>query len=1350
MIVRLVCSLLVALMAAGPAGAAGFRDRLQGLVFEVEEFTEPKDAWAENTFRPDKWNLWTAEEDVINKRSGGRSLASPRVEKDRATPEEGAPPLHTRITGIPKGTYHAFMNATNRCIALSFDGKTWEKREPAGEVDLGIATITDGTFEVWVDDRYANTSNIGSSYYDYIRFEKFTPPVLSHFAVFPVADARTRLLERGAPAPGSAGSAQFSWISDQRMPTGVVEFGQKGRFDQRAESTETSLRNHRAVSGPLAAGDYQARVRVPFGRSVWTSPVFRFTVGARGKAIKSRALRVALTVAEPTGAGRRQWPVTSGVPYPQGALGGAADVSLVDAAGRPVPARLLPASYWPDGSIRWLTVSFAADTDPARPVRYTLVSGPSSGRGAGKGAAAPLPAMPAGDLEIDARVLDAGGKAFTTGRAISRGRQDALRRDAFLEGDFTGPEGGKPFQFRREITTFAGQPWARVRFSILNGRVEDVTTLLQGAGLRLPLSGEGALQGSFDGRPLQTVADPDSFELLQDKDDHFTLKAGADAARGEHSLGFATARRAGRQMSVFVKDFWQTYPKGLAIKPDGLHVRLLPVLPEDAYAKESEDAEALIRLYYPYVGGKYRIKRGMEFTTELYVLMEEKAPADPASLRRWADWFQKPLFAAATPETYCASGAFGPVEARAPGRFDAYNQLAERGFERIEQNRLQKHEYGWMNYGDWHGERHFNWGNNEYDLQWGLGLEFARSGDLKYLWRGAQAAWHTSTIDTIHVPWPGRMVGMVYAHSVGHTGGHFDPKDARFRKLGNVFGLANPDAPNPFLSEVVDPGGHTFKGGDFLYAMLLGEPYLLEVAEQSVGYQAAHMTPNFRFGIERAAGWPLTNAVEAYENTGNPFYLNAARLYVEKVVAQQDPQTGDFRLNYGPPECFHTPPHVGGKAFATGVLLYGLMRYHMQTREPAAKECLVRSARWLANTSWNSRTHAFRYISTCPTFDSPRGNGATDLLTAAGMAYSLALQPDAKVREVLLDSLARSLRSTGGDGKGYAGDIHHAPHALALLRGKLGVAELPEPVGESDVRAKSEVRAAPGEEASLRLVVTNGQRGPVPFTARVASLPAGWKAQPEQIEFQAPSGTAPAAAFRFTAGAGTAAGEAVLACTLNGKPAGEVRVRLVPQAPEALAPAADAAGFGVIGKPDSPTVLALTGIPGVQTGVTPDAVTRFRGVALAADYFAGSEQKPQPLLDRLVAFARGGGTVVLFQLNDDAWLPGLLPHDLILSDTNGEVRDVVAREHPLFAGVGGLAKVICWDTVVYAAPEWKVLARDSAGGPAILEAPVGKGKVLIIEPSVDRIVAAADTAPLGVEAADCKRLLENVVRVSLE
>lgn len=163
----LVCAAVISPCSAGAAVAG------QPLVFEAERYTAPQSAWRTNQFSDNKWNLWSTDKDAAKKWSGGVVLQSPVVQRDRATPEEGAPPLHTRLTDIPNGTYAVELRGVGRPLAVSLDGKTWLRKQ-GSDNRLGIVTITDGTFELWVDDRYA-ANPPGSSYYDALAFTRAAP-----------------------------------------------------------------------------------------------------------------------------------------------------------------------------------------------------------------------------------------------------------------------------------------------------------------------------------------------------------------------------------------------------------------------------------------------------------------------------------------------------------------------------------------------------------------------------------------------------------------------------------------------------------------------------------------------------------------------------------------------------------------------------------------------------------------------------------------------------------------------------------------------------------------------------------------------------------------------------------------------------------------------------------------------------------------------------------------------------------------------------------------------------------------------------------------------------------------------
>jgi rhamnogalacturonan endolyase len=137
------------------------------LRFEAEDVTGPEDAWQKDQYSEDKWNLWSTDQDAAAKWSEGIVLQSPRVMADRARPEDGAPPLRTFIENIPPGKYAIELSGIGRPMGISLDGENWRKIDGSSR-NLGEFDIADGTFELWLDDRYAADAAPGSTYYDYI------------------------------------------------------------------------------------------------------------------------------------------------------------------------------------------------------------------------------------------------------------------------------------------------------------------------------------------------------------------------------------------------------------------------------------------------------------------------------------------------------------------------------------------------------------------------------------------------------------------------------------------------------------------------------------------------------------------------------------------------------------------------------------------------------------------------------------------------------------------------------------------------------------------------------------------------------------------------------------------------------------------------------------------------------------------------------------------------------------------------------------------------------------------------------------------------------------------------------
>ncbi|MBI5817748.1 MAG: silent information regulator protein Sir2 [Verrucomicrobia bacterium] len=214
--------LLAALLATATSGCrtCGQNAGQTGpLVFEVEKYTTPSDAWQANKEGETKWNLWSTDSDAAKKWSGGTVLRAPVAKQDRATPEDGAPPLHTHITGIPDGRYEVTIKM-GRTLAISRDGKAWEKMTDGY---LGVVEVKDGTFDLWVDDRYAHAVSPGAGYYDCIKFMPI-PPRIEKKPVKGFAKVRVQEpLDRGLIArPAGEGRVYVGWRLLASDPSGVA------------------------------------------------------------------------------------------------------------------------------------------------------------------------------------------------------------------------------------------------------------------------------------------------------------------------------------------------------------------------------------------------------------------------------------------------------------------------------------------------------------------------------------------------------------------------------------------------------------------------------------------------------------------------------------------------------------------------------------------------------------------------------------------------------------------------------------------------------------------------------------------------------------------------------------------------------------------------------------------------------------------------------------------------------------------------------------------------------------------------------------------------------------------------
>jgi hypothetical protein len=238
---------------------------------------------------------------------------------------------------------------------------------------------------------------------------------------------------------------------------------------------------------------------------------------------------IPITVSAPSAAaGVRSWPVTVGIPFPPGLIGGFEDHTIVDDANRAVPCQIEKVVYWPDRTVRWARADFIAD--PARtyrlragaraPFRAITLQQTSSGLLVTTGPARYF--FPTGAASFDTVELDVNGdRVFQPGETIISGAQkafyvlDSTGQRAVLGDGVVSVESRGPLHavVRAKGTYLVGgvrraeaviyfhfyAGLAQVRVSHKLVVTEDTESLwFSQVGLTIPMTMSGQVQASFN------------------------------------------------------------------------------------------------------------------------------------------------------------------------------------------------------------------------------------------------------------------------------------------------------------------------------------------------------------------------------------------------------------------------------------------------------------------------------------------------------------------------------------------------------------------------------------------------------------------------------------------------------------------------------------------------------------------------------------------------------------------------------------------------------------------------------------------------------------------------------------
>jgi len=810
---------------------------------------------------------------------------------------------------------------------------------------------------------------------------------------------------------------------------------------------ELAVNNHRVALGnlpPHAACEFRLTARTRDGRTVesgWRA--FR-TDPPEPPAGRVRLARVPLRVA---GAPRAVFPVTSGVPFPKGALGPENHVRLLDAAGREVPLQTEALARWEDGSVKWLLVDAqagplvrsplaleygaevirAAVPDPLRIAEnaeaVTVTTGPLSftigKKRFGFVQSLAVDGVPVLSPERPGAFYLTGpdGAVYTTlapPEEVAVEQAGPLRAVVRVSGHHASADGRKLFAYTVRFHAYAGQRYLRVQHTFGNDAPSDFTSI-RGLTLRVPVAPGGGRPRWSVGESAGVLGDRETVELQQHTDDRYTLTAGGKIkVQGRRTEGYAAWSDGTRTVTLAMRDFWQNYPKNLAVTAEGLEVALCPALRPDEY----DEANGTIdehRIYYYLHGGVYKLHEGVTKTHDLWLDFAHGAP--PASIVRFQ---REPLAATAPAEWYAGSMVLGEVAVPRPtGILAAYDRAFARSFAAFLKNRETNREYGMLNFGDWWGERIINWGNSEYDTQHAFLLQYLRTGNLDYFRAGEQVEWHNRDVDMVHYHHDPQVAGGVWAHCIGHTGDYYTERP----RAGAPPGGFREGSPRGHMA-----ADHTFVEGHFDYYFLTGDRRSLETARRIVDRYDSYYTRNYDFNNCRQPGWHLIMSMAAYKATHDRYYLNAAKIIVERVLERQTPD-GGWKRELVPGHCFCTPRHQGNAGFMVGVLLTGLKDYQAATGDERVADAIVKGAHFLVNAMWVPEVKGFHYTS-CP--NSNVGPSYNFRLFDA-LVFAHRRTGDAQLRDVLAAGTGPAVESMNGSGKGFTQQTRVTPHFINHL-----------------------------------------------------------------------------------------------------------------------------------------------------------------------------------------------------------------------------------------------------------------------------------------------------------------------------
>ena len=632
-------------------------------------------------------------------------------------------------------------------------------------------------------------------------------------------------------------------------------------------------------------------------------------------ALPAAALEVKLTVEERLGVARSAEPVTSGVPLPRGALKDAAELRLFDASGKAVPAQFGIANHWwQDGSIKWLHLDFQASVPAKGKAAYVLRDGSA---GPAPAPPAKLEVSPAGSglavdtgplrftvkkdgfnlfdqVSVNGRPVLGGDKAglalkiggevyspaFFKDTKISIEEQGPMKAVILVTGQNVKADGsGYGMDYKCRIHAYAGSTLVKVLYTVENRRGKWAEHLdVADWSITLPAKPGGGLKYAFGLADKPVAGDlKGTVRLEVPHTDVYRLEGSAQKVEGNpHKeeppwIGTLEVRGSDGGVTIGARHFWQMWAKYLSADAAGA---VTVGLWTDRVLNKGEttlvDANGCVQFY-----------AGIARTHELWFNFHDGKAADPLPALAPV---REALFARCEPAWYCqGTRAFGDLSEADPEvylpawkeRVEGFNRWAEKTVQKPLQRwktaRTQNGKvdsYGMLNWGDGVEEitgnrpEDVHWEGGYYDYMHSILLNFARTGDLFFLWTAEAMSRHNADVHhTHHDQNPGQSR---YCPSYAHI-------------------LADEQGRPPYASGTFN---HWKNLSAFERWYLLGDHQARESALETMKWATRLGNDGIDFGQPRSICHGIMGLWAGYDCTGDKKYLDALTKFATSTAAK--------------------------------------------------------------------------------------------------------------------------------------------------------------------------------------------------------------------------------------------------------------------------------------------------------------------------------------------------------------------------------------------------------------------------------------------------------------------------------